>query len=156
MPEKTSPPEAWAVIAKALPNIHPLFLLPALPTTPCLEASGYFEFIKNTNRSFGFTGYGLEARLRQTPAGIGAPSTYTPELNGSKSQNATASYIGLLRYTFNNKYTVNGGYRYDGSSMVPLKNRWHGFYSAGASWEAKRENFLEDVAFLSNLRFRGS
>src|SRR6218665_99574 len=121
-----------------------------------LEASGYFEFIKNTNRSFGFTGYGLEARLPKTPAGIGAPSAYTPELNGAKSQNAMASYIGLLRYTFNNKYTINGGYRYDGSSMVPLKNRWHGFYSAGAGWEAKREKFLEDIAFLSNLRFRAS
>lgn len=121
-----------------------------------LEASGYFEFIKNVNRSFGFIGYGLEPRLPKTPAGIGSPSAYTPALNGAKSQNATASYIGLLRYTFNNKYTLNGSCRYDGSSMVPLKNRWHVFYSAGASWEAKREKFLEDADFLSNLRFRGS
>lgn len=121
-----------------------------------LEVSGYFEFIKNTLNSFGFTGYGLDPRLPQTPAGVGSPSAYTPELNGAKSQNATASYIGMLRYTYNNKYTINGGYRYDGSSMVPLKNRWHGFYSAGVSWEAKREKFLEDVAFLSTLRFRAS
>ncbi len=87
--------------------------------------------LKNTFRSFGYTGYGLDPRLPRTPAGVGDPGTYTPVLNGGKSSNATASFIGLLRYTYNNKYTFNGSYRYDGSSMVPETNRWHGFYSAG-------------------------
>jgi TonB-linked SusC/RagA family outer membrane protein len=121
-----------------------------------LEVSGYFEFLKNTYRAFGYTGYGLDPRLPRTPAGVGDPGTYVPDLSGGKSQNATASYIGLLRYTYNNKYTFNGSYRHDGSSMVPPNNRWHGFYSAGVSWEAKREQFLEDVDFLSVLRFRAS
>jgi TonB-linked SusC/RagA family outer membrane protein len=121
-----------------------------------LEVTGLFEFLKNTYKTFGYTGYGLDPRLPQTPAGIGDPGTYTPDLNGSKTQNATASYIGLARYTFRNKYTLNGSYRYDGSSVLPEKNRWHGFYSFGASWEAKKENFLEHADWLSGLRFRSS
>jgi TonB-linked SusC/RagA family outer membrane protein len=121
-----------------------------------LEVSGLFEFLKNTYRSFGYTGYGLDPRLPQTPAGIGDPGTYVPDLTGSKTQNATASYIALARYTYNNKYTLNGSYRYDGSSMLPAKNRWHGFYSLGISWEAKRESFLENVDFISGLRLRSS
>ncbi|MEO6915403.1 MAG: hypothetical protein ABI151_06835, partial [Chitinophagaceae bacterium] len=44
----------------------------------------------------------------------------------------------------------------DGSSTVPLKNRWHGFYSAGLSWDAKKENFLADVEIISALRVRTS
>src|SRR5262249_37757339 len=31
-----------------------------------------------------------------------------------------------------------------------------GFYSAGLSWEAKREHFLENVSIISNLRLRTS
>ncbi|MHA4808817.1 SusC/RagA family TonB-linked outer membrane protein [Flavitalea flava] len=121
-----------------------------------LEVSGLFEYLQNKYKSFGYTGYGLDSRLPQTPAGIGDPGTYTPDLTGSKTQNATVSYIALARYTFNNKYTLNGSYRYDGSSTVPSKSRWHGFYSAGVSWEAKKENFLQDVEFISNLRIRSS
>lgn len=121
-----------------------------------LEVSGYFEYLQNRYSTFGFTGYGLDPRLPETPAGVGDPGTFTPLLTGGKSKNATASYIGLLRYTYNNKYTFNGSYRRDGSSMVPPTNRWHGFYSAGVAWEAKREQFLEDVSFIAALRFRAS
>ena len=121
-----------------------------------LEISGLFEFLRNTYRSFGYTGYGLDARLPQTPAGVGDPGTYTPGLSGAHSQNATASYIALARYTYNGKYTLNASYRYDGSSTVPAKSRWHGFYSAGFSWEVKKESFLDDIAVISNLRLRAS
>lgn len=121
-----------------------------------LEVSGLFEFLRNTYQSFGYTGYGLDARLPQTPAGIGNSSTYTPSLTGSKTQNATASFIALARYTYNNKYTLNGSLRDDGSSTVPSKSRWHEFYSIGASWEIKKENFLNNVEVISNLRLRSS
>ncbi|HVU54935.1 MAG TPA: SusC/RagA family TonB-linked outer membrane protein [Puia sp.] len=121
-----------------------------------LEVTGLFEFLRNTYKSFGYTGYGLDARLPQTPAGIGDPGTYTPILAGAKTQNATASYIALARYTYNNKYTLNGSFRYDGSSTVPVKSRWHGFYSAGFSWEVKKEDFMNDIDVISNLRLRAS
>ena len=121
-----------------------------------LEVSGLFEFLRNRYKSFGFTGYGLDPRLPQTPAGIGSPGTFTPDLIGKRTENAMASYIGLLRYTFQNKYTLNASYRYDGSSTLPEINRWHGFYSTGVSWEAKREEFLKNVDAVSNLRFRAS
>ncbi|HTE25455.1 SusC/RagA family TonB-linked outer membrane protein [Flavitalea sp.] len=121
-----------------------------------LEVTGLFEYLNNKTRAFGYTGYGLDSRLPQTPAAIGAPSTYTPTLTGRRTQNSMASWIGLLRYTYNDKYTLNASYRYDGSSTLPEVNRWHGFYSAGLSWEAKKESFLENVDAISNLRFRAS
>ncbi len=121
-----------------------------------LEVSGLFEHLTNKIKTFGYTGYGLDPRLPQTPAGVGDPSTYTPLLSGRRTRNAMSSFIGLLRYTYQNKYTLNASYRYDGSSTLPESNRWHGFYSVGASWEAKREQFFENVDAISNLRIRAS
>ncbi|WP_315814778.1 TonB-dependent receptor [Paraflavitalea speifideaquila] len=121
-----------------------------------VEVSGLFEYLSNKDRSFGYIGYGIDGRLPNTFAGVGNPGTYIPNLSGGRTQNAMASFMGLLRYTYQNKYTLNATYRYDGSSTLPVQNRWHGFYSLGASWEVKRESFLQEVDLISNLRLRAS
>jgi len=66
--------------------------------------------------------------------------------------------MGVARYTLMDRYTLTGSYRYDGASLsaVPLKNRWHGFYSFGAAWDVKREAFLKDIDFVPVLRLRSS
>lgn len=122
------------------------------------EVSGFFEYLYNDYKAFGYVGYGLDDRLPETPAGITVSSTYLPSIGGSRSNNALASYMGVARYTLLDRYTVTGSYRYDGASLsaVPLKNRWHGFYSFGAAWDAKREAFLKDVSFIPVLRLRTS
>lgn len=121
-----------------------------------LEVTGLYEFLSNKYKSFNYTGFGLDPRLPETPVGIGNTSTYAPTLGGGRTQNAMSSLIGIARYTYKNKYTLNGSYRYDGSSTLPETNRWHGFYSFGASWEAKREQFLENVNTITGLRLRAS
>src|SRR5690606_14975942 len=62
------------------------------------------------------------------------------------------------RSTYNNKYTATASYRYDGASLssVPTKNRWHGFHSFGAAWDAKREDFLKENDFIPVFRIRAS
>lgn len=121
-----------------------------------IEVSALFEYSSNRFKSFGYTGYGIEGRLPQTPVGITVGTTTIPVLSGSRTSSALSSYIALGRYTYNNKYTLNASFRYDGSSTVPASNRWHGFYSVGLSWDAKRENFLTDVNLISVLRLRTS
>ncbi|MGO4288751.1 TonB-dependent receptor [Chitinophaga sp. RAB17] len=120
------------------------------------EVSGYFEFTKNNYRAFGYTGYDLDGRFPATPAAITPGSPFAPTLSGGRTKSALASYIAVGRYTFHEKYTLNASYRRDGASTVPVNNRWHGFYSVGLGWEVKRENFLKDVDFVNNLRFRAS
>jgi len=122
-----------------------------------VEVSGFYEYISNNYNSFGFTGFGLDGRLPETPAAItNGSATFLPSVSGSKTKSALASFMGVARYTFDDKYTVSGSYRYDGSTKVAPVNKWHGFYSVGANWVAKKENFLKDVSFLSDLRFRAS
>ena len=123
------------------------------------DVSALFEYNYNNYRSFGYTGYGIEGRLPNTPRGITAGSAtngFIPSVRGGRTENALASYMTFGRYTYDNKYTVNLSYRYDGSSTVPVKNRWHSFYSAGVNWNAKKENFLENVNFISDFRLRAS
>lgn len=123
------------------------------------DVSALFEYNYNNYRSFGYTGYGIEGRLPNTPAGITPGSStngFIPTLAGGRTESALASYIGIGRYTYNEKYTVNLSYRYDGSSTLPAVNRWHDFYSVGVNWDAKKESFLENVSFLTDLRLRAS
>ncbi|WP_300603255.1 SusC/RagA family TonB-linked outer membrane protein [Niabella sp.] len=123
-----------------------------------IEVSGFFEYLYNNARSFSYKGYGLDDRLPETPAGITVSTAFLPGLSGSRSNSALLSYMGTGRYTLNNKYTLTASYRYDGASVssVPLKNRWHGFYSFGASWDVKEEAFLKSTELISLLRLRTS
>ncbi len=122
------------------------------------EVSGFFEFLQSNYRSFNYTGYGVDDRLPETPAGITVSSAFLPGLGGGRSANAMISYIGVGRYTYNDRYTATASYRYDGASLssVPLKNRWHGFFSFGAAWDVKREDFLSSSDLISVLRLRAS
>ena len=120
-----------------------------------IEASGFYEYVYNNFNSFGFTGFGIDGRLPETPAGItNGSATYLPATSGSKTRSALASFMGIGRYTFNGKYTVTGSYRYDGSTKVALTNKWHGFYSLGASWAVKNETFLKNVPLINDLKAR--
>lgn len=120
------------------------------------ELSGYFEYLYNHYRAFSYTGYGLDDRLPETPAGITVSSAFLPALGGGRTSNALASYMGIGRYTYGGKYTLTASYRYDGASSVPLVNRWHGFYSFGANWDVTKEDFLSASDFISVLRLRAS
>jgi TonB-linked SusC/RagA family outer membrane protein len=120
------------------------------------EVSGFFEYLYNNFNSFGFTGFGIDGRLPETPAGVTSNATFLPSISGSKTRNAFLSLMGVGRYTFNDKYTLTGSYRHDGSTKVAAKNRYHGFYSAGASWNAKKEDFLQNSSFVTGLVVRAS
>jgi TonB-linked SusC/RagA family outer membrane protein len=123
-----------------------------------IDIQGIFELTKNSFKNFSYTGYGINPKLPETPAGItpGSATGFIPVLGGSRTRNLLASFILNGGYTYDNKYTLNASYRYDGTSTIPESNRWKGFYSFGANWNIKREDFLKDTEFLSGLRLRGS
>ena len=123
------------------------------------ELTGLYEITKQHRRGFGYKAFGIDSRLPETPAG-GTPgsaeNSFIPEFSGGRTRNALISYIALGRYTFNDRYTLNASYRYDGSSTLPKKNRWHGFYSLGAAWNVKKENFLASSELINDLKLRVS
>ena len=59
-------------------------------------------------------------------------------------------------YTFDNKYTLTASLRNDASNLITddPKYRYSPFWSVGAMWNMKRENFMRDLTFLDRLDLR--
>lgn len=74
----------------------------------------------------------------------------------SNSEYAYISYFGRLEYNYDNKYFITGSERQDQSSRFGKDNRNANFYSIGGLWKAKRENFLSDVKWLTDLNIRAN
>jgi TonB-dependent starch-binding outer membrane protein SusC len=66
------------------------------------------------------------------------------------------SYLGRLNYGFKNKYLVSASFRADGSSYFAPGNKWGYFPSLSVGWVASEEDFLKNVNWVTNLKFRGS
>ncbi len=75
--------------------------------------------------------------------------------NGESSW-SMLSYLGRINYTFNDKYlfTVTG--RVDGSSKF-AEGAKYGFFPSGAfAWRLSREDFMQDLTAISDLKLRVS
>jgi TonB-linked SusC/RagA family outer membrane protein len=61
-------------------------------------------------------------------------------------------------YTFDKKYTASFSLRTDASNYVAksVRDKFSPFYSVGALWNVKNENFLKNVKFVNRLAVRGS
>ena len=122
-----------------------------------VDIQAFSEFTKDRQSGFGYTGYGINPSLINTPAGI-TPGDVTNKLvasvNGFKTQRALYAAMILGRYTYKDKYTINASFRRDGTSQLPKDTRFQNFFAAGATWNAINEDFLKNVNFLSNLRVR--
>jgi TonB-linked SusC/RagA family outer membrane protein len=66
------------------------------------------------------------------------------------------SYLGRLNYNYDGKYLFSASIRTDASSRFGANNRWGTFPSLSLGWNLAKEDFLSNVAYLSNLKVRGS
>lgn len=66
------------------------------------------------------------------------------------------AYFSRINYDLNNKYFLELSYRRDGSSRFSPAERWGNFYSVGAAWFIKRESFMENINWLSELKIRAA
>lgn len=81
-----------------------------------------------------------------------AGTTYT---NTSLYTNeATASSLLRLNYSFTDRYLLTLTGRIDGSSKFQKDNRYSFFPSVAIAWRINNENWLKDVKWLSNTKLR--
>lgn len=66
------------------------------------------------------------------------------------------SYFGTISYSFADRYYVDLAARRDGSSLFAKNNQWANFYSLGAMWDMRKENFLQNVSWLNSLQLKVS
>ncbi len=128
-------------------------------TKHAVNASLMYEAIRNKNRSFNATGFGINAQLPNTPAGItpgSATNNLIPGIGGGKTINGLSSTFLVADYTYDKRFTISGSLRRDVPSQVPLKNRDNIFWSAGASWNLIAEKFMEKQTIFQDARVRAS
>lgn len=89
-----------------------------------------------------------DPRLLLLPNG----TTVTPkDLGDSQAEEVANSLFANAEYNYKEKYYVTASIRRDGSSKFAHDHRWGTFWSAGAKWDLKKENFLKDVEWLNDL-----
>ncbi len=124
-----------------------------------VNASLLYEAIRNKFRSFNATGFGINAALPNTPAGItpgSATNNMIPGIGGGKTINGLSSAFMVADYTYDKRFTLSGSLRRDVPSQVPIKNRENIFWSAGASWNMIAEKFMEKQTIFQDARVRAS
>ncbi|MFD1875162.1 SusC/RagA family TonB-linked outer membrane protein [Hymenobacter bucti] len=134
--------------------------------------SNYFNYNKtfadNSNLSFtlgqeaqrgygngiSVTGYDVpaDATLQYISAARAANST----IRSSQYDGSLLSYFGRANYNFRDRYLVTGTLRFDQTSRFLGSNRTGVFPSVGAAWNVSNENFLKDVAAVSQVKLRAS
>ena len=67
---------------------------------------------------------------------------------------AIMSYLARVSYNFDSKYYITVNFRADGSSKLAPGNRWGYFPSASAAWRISGEDFMSDVTWINDLKFR--
>ncbi|WP_316814311.1 TonB-dependent receptor [Pedobacter heparinus] len=66
------------------------------------------------------------------------------------------SFFGGLNYAYNDKYLAKFSFRTDGSSKFAADQRWGYFPSGSLGWRISKEDFMKDIAFISDLKLRVS
>ncbi len=86
-------------------------------------------------------------------------STATGEqrtFNGGGNERTMLSYFSKANYVFADKYLASVTFRRDGSSVFGKNYRFGNFPSFSVGWRMKNEEFMKDVAWIDDLKFRAS
>ncbi|MGB3005042.1 MAG: TonB-dependent receptor [Chitinophagaceae bacterium] len=110
------------------------------------------EQIKSNN--LGGTRIDVPEDKDQWYLGAGSAIGATNFNGGDKS--TRNSYLARLNYNFSDKYFFTATGRYDGSSRLPVDNRWGFFPSVGAGWVISSEQFMDNQKIFNNLKLRAS
>ncbi|MCH5719793.1 TonB-dependent receptor domain-containing protein [Niabella hibiscisoli] len=113
------------------------------------------ELASTENRRKGFDAEGFPLSSNGNPK-----FAYGYRDNGLPSSAASISrrhsVVGNVFYSYKSKYNADVSVTYDGSTSFGQKNLYQPFTSFGASWNMNKEKFLENIAWIDNLKVRGS
>ncbi len=110
------------------------------------------EFTKRSLYSYSLAGRGMPTPSVNTIDNAATAQTAST----SKSDWSIVSYFANLGYDYNKTYGIRLSARRDGSSRFGANNRYSNFWAVSGWWNTKKEAFLSDIHFLSDLKLRAS
>lgn len=87
---------------------------------------------------------------------IGVGTAPRPGIGSGDGQNSLNSYFARANYSFKDKYLLTVTGRMDGSSKFGENSKYGFFPSASVAWRMSEEEFIKDIASLSELKLRFS
>lgn len=132
-----------------------------------LDLMAGMEMRGTTNTTVHTKGFGYDHKTMVTepmpiPSGDAgerlANSSYFKQYQKSFYENRYLSYFFTGSYTYDNRYTIFGSMRYDGTNLfgVDPKYKFNPMWSISGAWSVNHEKFLRDAKWLDNLRLRAS
>ncbi|MCH8568066.1 MAG: TonB-dependent receptor [Balneolales bacterium] len=131
-------------------------------TNQTLSYFNTFEDVHNLSTVVGFE-YRNQQRETISATGRGFLNELFTQLNNASeffgmggffTEYKIAGLFGTARYDYDSRYFATATLRYDGSSRFGAENQWGLFYAGSLGWEVAREEFLQDVDWLDQLKFR--
>ena len=77
-----------------------------------------------------------------------------PTVKSSSTEQSLESFLARVNYTLLDKYIFTASVRSDGSSVFSKNHKWATFLSGAFAWRASEEQFIKNLNFFSNLKFR--
>ena len=74
--------------------------------------------------------------------------------NTSATEWSLISYLARANYSYQGKYLASAAIRADGCSRFGAINRWGYFPSGSLAWRISEESFMDDLAWVDNLKLR--
>ena len=132
-----------------------------------LDLMAGMEMRGTTNTTIHTKGFGYDHKTMVTepmpiPSGDAgerlANSSYFKQYQKSFYENRYLSYFFTGSYTYDNRYTIFGSMRYDGTNLfgVDPKYKFNPMWSVSGAWNMHRESFMRGVKWIDNLRLRAS
>ena len=84
---------------------------------------------------------------------LGAGDASTMTNDGGAAERTRIGYVGRVRYSFAEKYSLEANFRYDGNDNFSANKRWGFFPSAALAWTISEENFMKPLARRGILNF---
>lgn len=83
---------------------------------------------------------------------LGTPFTGYPRLG--KTRYTNLSFFGRINYGLMDKYLFSFNMRADGASKFAPGKQWGYFPAGSAAWRVKKEKFMENVNFITDMKIR--
>ena len=90
---------------------------------------------------------------------LGSPPNSSVSEPKPTSNNVTTSLLSFftrVTYAYDGKYLFSASARADASSLFAETNRWGYFPAASAAWRISKENFMDKLTWVNDLKIRAS
>ena len=119
-----------------------------------IDALAGYTLQKKTYDRLGVEATGFADDRIHEVTGHGSNASDISLYSTRKAAWAMMSFLTRVNYSFDDRYTLTGSFRADGSSKLAPGHRWGYFPSFSAAWRISGEKFLRDVSWINDLKLR--